>query len=147
MACNQIDRMLPRHHEILKLALMGLSHKVIAERMGMTPVGIGLVVNSPIFQDNLARRRESIERKSDEGLATSLATARDVLNNAAEDAAKVHVAMMMDDKEDRVRQFSANSILDRVGLAKAERQGGGGDTNITIDGNAVVMLQLALEEA
>jgi len=143
---NSINRLLPRHFKILDLALQGLSRTQIAERMEMSPVGVGLILNSPKFQDELARRRTEIDKKSDEGLATNLANAKEILSNAAEDAAQVHVDLL-NSEDDRVKQFSANQVLDRVGLARAEK-GGGGDFNVAvINAESLQVLQVALKEA
>ena len=143
---NSINRLLPRHFKILDLALQGLSRTQIADEMEMSPVGIGLILNSPKFQDELARRRTEIDKKSDEGLATNLANAKEILSNAAEDAAQVHVDLL-NSEDDRVKQFSANQVLDRVGLARAEK-GGGGDFNVAvINAESLQVLQVALKEA
>ncbi len=142
---NKINRLLPRHFKIRDLALQGLSRNEIALEMGMSPVGIGLIINSPKFQDELARRRDQIEKKSDEGLATSLSQAKNVLADAAEDAAQVHVDLLVSSDE-RVKQNSANQILDRVGIAKAER-GGSGDINVQINAEQVNILEVALQES
>lgn len=143
---NSINRLLPRHFKILDLALQGLSRTQIASEMEMSPVGVGLILNSPKFQDELARRRTEIDKKSDEGLATNLANAKEILSNAAEDAAQVHVDLL-NSEDDRVKQFSANQVLDRVGLARAEK-GGGGDFNVAvINAESLQVLQVALKEA
>lgn len=49
-----IQRVWERHHEIKRLLLLGLSNKVIAKRLGVTPQNISDVRNSPIFQEQLA---------------------------------------------------------------------------------------------
>lgn len=121
---QQLKRMLPRHFRILDLYLTGeMNIKDIAEAVGMTPQGVGLIVKNPIFQKEAGRRRSSLERKTEDKIAGStVESARKVIENAALDAARTHVKLLVSN-DDKVKQRSASEILDRAGLKeRAEEQ-------------------------
>ena len=142
----EIQRLLPRHYRILDLVLSGqYTVKAIAQQMDMSPQAVSLIINSPVFQHQLARRRREIEKQRDESLSIALAEAQEELKRAAPQAARVH-AELLEDEDPRVRQSSANAILDRVGLGKQQIQQG--QVSITVlDENALRLLGEALKES
>lgn len=140
MSQNELQRLLPRHFRILDLCLLGWSQKNIATEVGMTPTGIGLIVNSPRFQDELARRREAKGRQTDEVETISLGNATRKLEDAAEDAASVQVTLLKDE-DHRVQLSASNSILDRV-LAKKGEAG----PSIVLTMESINILALSMEE-
>jgi DNA-binding MarR family transcriptional regulator len=81
---NGIQRLLPRHHGILRLVLAGThSRKEIAEMLGYTPENVSLVIDSPLFQMELSRRRADLERTETIAVRDGLTQARDLLNQNA----------------------------------------------------------------
>lgn len=139
MAQNELKRLLPRHYEIMRMCLSGLRAKDIATALKppMTPIGVSLVINSPLFQDGLAREREG-QFKADSVARTE--DAMDILEEAASDAANKHVALL-DSKNERIAQASANAILDRV-LSKEDA----GLGIVKLDPAVVNILQITINE-
>ncbi len=79
-----IQRLLPRHHGILRLVLAGtFSRGQIAEMIGYTPENVSLVIDSPLFQMELARRRKDLERTETVAIRDGLTQARDLLNQTS----------------------------------------------------------------
>lgn len=140
--------MMPRHFEILNLALGGHGPKEIAQALGMTPQAVTLITKAPIFQDELARRRSNVETVIDQQLAAAPIRAKQLMEENAFKAAQVHVDLLDPETcaDPRVRQGSANAILDRVygpaGQAKAQNQ-----QVIVLGNDAIKLLQLALAES
>jgi len=109
----QHQKLLPRHFRLVELFLQGLDHKHIAQMLGMTPQGVMLVYNSPLVQDELARRRVHQQATIDEGTAVDLSKVRQKFELAAEQAADVQIDLLGAEKDD-IRLKASNSILDRV---------------------------------
>src|SRR5690606_16804416 len=61
---REIQRLLPRHYQIMDLLVEGLTQQQIADYFNVTRQAINLVCNSPVFKHELARRRaERIKRQ------------------------------------------------------------------------------------
>lgn len=119
MAQHEIQRLMPRHFQILELTLGGNGPKEIAQALGMTPQAISLITNAPNFQSELARRRETIESKSNDMMALGSQRARQMLEEASTLAVQVHVDLL-DAADPKVQQTSASKILDLV-LGKSDQ--------------------------
>lgn len=139
---NELKRMLPRHHTIVTLALAGLSERDIAGQLEMTPQAIGMILRSPIVQDELSRRRTQQEHRNDEEMVRGVSKAREILNENSATAASKMVELL-DSPDPRVAQMSAKDILDRT-LAPAE--GGRGMQVTVLSEGAIQLLQVALSE-
>ncbi len=118
MSQHEIQRLLPRHYQILELTLGGNGPKEIAQALGMTPQAISLITNAPNFQSELSRRRSSIESKSNDLAAMGSQRAREMLDAASIDAVNVHTDLL-NHVDPKVKQTSASKILDLV-LGKNE---------------------------
>lgn len=121
---HELQKLQEKHKKIIELALEGLSKVQIATELGLTPPGVKLIMDSPVFQGELARRRAERDMRLDEN-ATVVATARafsasDVLHDAAVRAAKTQVALL-DAESPAVVQRAAMDILDRAGFPKVVR--------------------------
>ena len=121
MSRNDVQKMLPRHFEIMKLTLAGYGRKEIADALGVTPGMVGMVTQSPLFQDELSRRRATQQKLSDERQAIS---AMQVLERAATEAAEKQVEIMRGDNH-RLALQGAGAILDRVLSNQATSKGHG----------------------
>src|SRR4051812_3472524 len=81
---NDIQRLLPRHYGLLRLVLAGTSsHSQMAEMLGYTPEGLRNVIKSPLFQDELARRRSISVRQDNETIRDGLTQSRDLINKTS----------------------------------------------------------------
>ncbi len=72
-----LKKLLPRHYRILELCLDGKNRKDIAEEVGLTPRAVTNVTNSPVFQNEFARRRKERNKKHDEAFALEIGLLRE----------------------------------------------------------------------
>lgn len=140
---HEIQRMLPRHYAIVNLALAGMSRRDIAKRVSLTPEAVGMILRAPIVQDELARRRERIERKIDEHIALRVVDAKRIIEEASARAAEKQVELL-DADSPRVRQSAAKDILDRT---IGKRPSDASPPSVVFDARTINMLQVALQES
>lgn len=139
---NDLKRLLPRHYRIIDLSLAGMTNVDIATSVGMTPMAIGMVLNSPVGQAELTRRRAGITVQVDEGLSSTVTEAKAKLENAAASAADRLIGLL-DAQDEAIQRQSAKDILDRT-------FGREGSTNVSVTVLSAEKLQLltvALREA
>lgn len=143
MPQNEIKRLTERHRVIMDLHLSGLSHVQIAQEMGMTPQGVGLVVRSPQFQHEVARRRDQVERDVDQQRVSRVDEARAALEENSLAAATTLVGGLSSDDE-RIQHSSAKEILDRV---MGKRDDASARPQLIIDADRLTLLQVTLKES
>ena len=107
----------------------------------MTRREIRYILASPIVQHKRARRRHRRERELDEVAAVDLSRVTAIIVEAAVKA--VH-EQCLDDPNPRVRQVSANAILDRAGIDKAVAHE---PAQALITAERLDLLRLAIEES
>jgi hypothetical protein len=79
-----LQRLNSRHRLVLRLVLGGMhTHKQIATITGFDPQSISYIVNSPCFQDELARRRKGQEDEEDAEIGNQIALATEMLQREA----------------------------------------------------------------
>jgi N-acetyl-gamma-glutamylphosphate reductase len=139
---HDLTRLLPRHFKILDLALAGLAVKDIAQEVGVEPQTVSNVINSPIFQGELARRRQGLNAEVNSQLGSSISEARNLIEQKAKDAVGVHVELMQDSFDPAVRQRSASQILDLAFGKDAKAIAG-----VKIDNCQINLLLQAVEES
>lgn len=139
---NEIERLLPRHYTIMDLAMGGNGPKEIAQVLEMTPQAISGIMNSPIFQDSIAKRRDAMQKEMDSNLAMVPNRAKELLDASSYKAAAKHVELV-DHPDARIAQKSASEILDRVFGDQSKQH----SPTVIIEAGAIVNLQLALEES
>ncbi len=107
-----IQQMWDSHHEITRLALLGLKHIDIANTLGVTPVMVSYTLNSPIVKRQLAIMRGARD-----------AEAVDVAARIKELAPKaVDILENLMESENAGMQYKAAiGILDRAGHAPVQR--------------------------
>ena len=110
---TDLQRLLPRHFKIIDLCLAGLSRKQIADEVGLTTQAVSNITNSPLFQDEIARRRKKLEKEVDQEVVDGLKEARDLIIQNAKKAAQVHVDLL-EEEDPRIRQASASAILQKA---------------------------------
>jgi len=142
---NNLQRLLPKHFKVLDYCLAGLSTKAIATELNMSPLGVSNIVNSPRFQDELARRREEQNEIMDESKVTAISKVKEIFEEHAEEAARVHTDIIADDEAPlRARQDSANTILDKV---YGEEQGQSRAAALVLNADQINVLNVAIKEA
>lgn len=143
---HEIERLLPRHFVIMDLVLAGLGPTDIARELSMSPVGVGLIVNAPIFQSELARRRSQanvgLQESAQQEMRAAVSRAKSILEGAANQAASVQTELL-ECGDPSIRLRASDSILDRVLGKSAEVH----RPTIVIDKAVIANLQLALVEA
>lgn len=121
-----IQRLLPRHHGLLRLVLTGnFSRSQMATTLGYTPENISLIIDSPLFQMELARRRKDQERTENIAVRDSITMARDLLNKVALPAVETMERVMafgMGDN-DKLQLDAADKILKYAFPRNAETRG------------------------
>lgn len=139
---QQIKQILPRHYEILRLSLLGLSPREISKTIDMSTTSLSFIIKSPIFQAELSRRRSHIEGKEDDLIASGVSRARDLLEEASVDAATTQIELLAD-QDSRVKHSAARDILDRTLGKKGEESRGG---TVVLEIEAINLLKVAFRE-
>lgn len=138
----ELKRILPRHQEILRLCLLGVDQTDIATQLDMSNRTISLIVNSPLFQSELSRRRKNIEAREDDVLVRGIERAREILDDASATAAQEQVDLLGED-DPRIRHSAAKDILDRTIGSKVD---GSKAIGIVIDDAAMKVLKSSYEQ-
>ena len=140
---HELQRMLPRHYAIVNLALAGMSRKGIAEKIGLTPEAVGIILRAPIVQGELSRRRERINRQIDDNIAMGVIEAKRLIDEASVKAAEKQVELL-DAESPRIRHSGAKDILDRTIGKRFESDS---SPTLVIDAERLNLLQIALNES
>lgn len=138
---HELQRLQAVHRRIVEMQLAGMRVTDIAQELGLSVVGVGRIVKSPLFQDELARRRQTQTGIVDEVLACTTARARESLDAAAASAVDTMVGLLGSESEN-VRLRSAAEILDRT----VGQKDLGGGPKIIINALNLQALQIALQE-
>lgn len=134
------QRLTPRHKRIMDLHLAGESNKTIATALGLTKEAVGLIINTPIFQNALSIRRDNVERDLDTQLSSTVVNARNKILASAEKAVDKLLEHVDSDNES-LSLKAVNAVCD---LAFGKGEGG---HSITINAGSLQTLQIALAEA
>lgn len=103
-----IEQMWDIHHEIARLALIGMKQVDIANHLSISPVTVSYVLNSPI-----------VERQMNQLKAVRDLEAIDISNEIKELAPKAIQVLedLMDNELPNIKLKAATDILDRAGYA------------------------------
>lgn len=124
VATSRIQRLLPRHHGLMRLVLSGThSRQQMATMLGYSPENVSLVIDSPLFQSELARRRAEVEKTENIAIRDGITMAKDNLNRIAFAATEKleHTLLSADEK---VAMDAADKILKYAFPRNAETRGG-----------------------
>ena len=140
-----VQRMLPRHFQILEMIKAGHTHKTISETFNMHRDTISALARSPCFQAELVRRRKEdpdsdmleLDRKA------ILGKARSILEQSVDAAATKQVELL--ETNDPALQLRASErILDRV-FGKSDEKIA--SPVISLSAENVQLLVLAMKES
>lgn len=138
-----IQRLQGHHLRMVELRLSGLKNVEIAKVMKMSPENVSLVLSSPLFQDELAKRREQRNRIKDEIAGVQENDANRILADAESTAAQT-MSDLLQSQDEKMKFSAAKDILDRRGLGKGTQVP---VTHITIDRlNLLVQAQNEAEQ-
>lgn len=129
-----------KHHEILRLAMLGYSNVDIAERLSCTPATVSIVRNS-----GLGKQHASLLRA--EADYSALETAKRIRELAPDAIEAIQQIMMNDEMPANVRLSAAKDILDRAGYG-APKQVNVSSTTLNLTGDDLEGLKaVALQRA
>lgn len=106
-------RLTSDHRMMIEYSLAGKKVTQIAEIMGRAVNNVSMVLNSPLAQAELARRRAELQRTTDDQLASGEVSAQMVLGRAGTKAALV-MEDLLDAPDDSIRLQSAKDLLNRT---------------------------------
>ena len=115
-----IQKLKESHMNMVTLMLEGLSDIEIGDATGYTPVQVRNVKNSPIFQHELAVRREELDKGTITKIQDNLSDASKILADNASRAAETQVDLL-DSENEAIQQRAAQDILDRAGFPKVTK--------------------------
>lgn len=144
---KEIQRMMPRHFQMLDLKVAGLPNKQIAAAVGCSTSSVDIVARSPLFRAELNRRLNNRNKDAVvQEIEAFAGKARSILEQSSEKAAETSVDLL-DSPDDSIRHRASVSILDRV-LGKTEAGVSAGPTiNVQINESHAQLLVLALKES
>jgi CheY-like chemotaxis protein len=120
---HELQRLKAVHYLIMDMHLRGMSNVQIAEELDRSSVGIGLIIQCPLFQQELARRREHNDKTETEQRSLYINRAKEVLTKNAENAA-TKLVEQLDHIDPNIQQRASFGILDRV-FPKEPKDGSG----------------------
>ena len=129
-----------KHHEILRLAMLGYSNVEIAERLSCTPATVSVVRNS-----GLGRQQASLLKA--EAYHSAFETAKRIRELAPDAIEAIQQIMMNEELPANVRLSAAKDVLDRAGYA-APKQVNVSSTTLNLTGDDLEGLKaIALQRA
>lgn len=143
----ELERLNQAHLHMVELALAGFTRDQIAVKLGRSPVGVGLIINSPAFQKEISRRRNQQNRRTDEAVGTYLSKAEKIIDESSIKAAETLRALMSSNDE-KIKLASSKSILESIySRQKLQASNGGGSASVVvITPQGLDLLRRALEE-
>jgi hypothetical protein len=139
---SELKRLQERHLKLLELLLSGYSKSQIASVLSLSLSAVCMITKSPLFQSELARRRAQLEKQSVEDIVCGRVKAKELLDEAAYEAAQVEVDLMTSD-DPNIRLRAADKILDRTfGADDNSKQ-----PSIVIQAGSLGLLAVALQES
>lgn len=142
---TQIQRLLPRHHKIIDLAVAGHEVEQIAEVVGMSAAAVKTILRSAVTQQEIALRRKASREDEVLGMDRDAyrGKAQSILEQATVKAAAKQVELL-ECGDPAIVLRAADKILDRVfGDGKDSRR----SMVVNITASQVALLTTALKEA
>lgn len=129
-----------KHHEILRLAMLGYSNVDIAKRLSCTPATVSTVRNS-----GLGRMQASLLKA--EADHSAIETAKRIRELAPDALEAIQMLMRDEEAPAHVRLSAAKDLLDRAGYA-APKQVNVSSTHVSLSGEDLEGLKaIALQRA
>jgi hypothetical protein len=145
---HELQRLSQAHLALVELALAGYTRAQIAEATGRSPEGVGLILNSPVFQQEFSRRKQQQNRSNDTATSGQIARAKQVLEDNAVKAAEFRVSTMDNPMAGPELQYKAAKDLmdDILGPRQAASQNQFNGPVVMLGAEAIATLQQALLE-
>lgn len=117
----QPDKLTPRHRALMRRLVGGMPLKDACDDIGFSISRASIIVNSPLFQEEMKVMEAEVAREFAEAEAQRPSDpTRIVLSDSAETAAKT-LKGALSDENPTVRMSAAKDILDRTGYAKEDK--------------------------
>lgn len=126
---------------MVDLHIAGLKNTQIAEEMDCTEQSVGMILRSPIVQEEIARRRGMVDRKVDEATANVVARAKQLLEQNTERAAS-ELCKQIGSEDKRLSQNACLEVLEMAFGQKSNTQG----PTVVVNADQVLILQQTLSE-
>ncbi len=120
MPSKYLQTLKARHFKIIELELDGRTGVQIAAELGMPAEEIKNIVNSPLYQHELSRRRDKGAMRQAEEVSIRRISASEILSDASGRAAEVQVGLL-GSRTEKIQQTAAMDILDRSGHPKISK--------------------------
>ena len=115
------DKVTPRHRALMRRLVAGMTLSDACVDIGFTVSRASIIVNSPLFQEEMKRMQEDVTSEFVTAEAEKSAdSTRVLLSESSENAAKT-LRGALDDENPIVRVSAAKDILDRTGYAKEDK--------------------------
>lgn len=116
------NKISPRHRALMRQLVSGRTLSQACEELGYTVARASVVVNSPLFKEEMVKMEKELSKGFVDAEAGKLSTdpTRVVLDDAKEMAAKT-LKGALSDQSGTVRVSAAKDILDRMGYGKEEK--------------------------
>ena len=117
-----MKRITSRHRALMRRLLAGMTLREACEELGYSVSRASVIVNSPLFQEEMRRMQEEIDGKFVEAEGEKIHTdiVRRKLKNLAKEAINT-LEGCLGDRSGSVRVSAAKEILDRAGYVKEEK--------------------------
>lgn len=142
---HQLERLNHCHHAIIECALAGMTRNEIATEFGRSPEGVGLILNSPLAQQEMARRREQQRRTNDTSTAAVLSRAKQLMEENSVKAVE-KVVQHISSPDDATSLKASNSLLDRVFGSGPKKDGEGTGVTFQLGPDALKTLAEAMSQ-
>jgi len=140
-----IKKILPRYRDLMRRITCGQARRQIELEMNMSSGNYSVITNSPLFQAELEKMQNELNKMVLDKLSTS--KVEDVvdrkLKEASPEAADVNINLLRSSSE-KTRQRSAFDILDRTGHKPTEHYLAEG--SLELKGEVVNDIKKALED-
>lgn len=136
----EVQRLCPRHFQILELSLTGLTNREIGATVGVTPETVNAILSSPLGQAEIARRRSEQSKKFDNSALEIVEGAKRKVAMASTLAADTMIGLLESD-DDSIKHRSAKDLLDRA-FGKSDEKIGQSVTVLNPDKLSILILAM-----
>lgn len=144
---HEITKLNARHQHILKLVLLGnYTQRQVASLCGFTPESIGYIINSPVFQAELARRRTTLTEQENAEITSNISLAAEQLKNATLGAVKKLDQLAHESSDENIQLRAAETILKQA-FGRETPTGPQIGQVIVLDGSSLDFLRAVRQES
>lgn len=143
----ELQKLNARHLVMVRMKLRGMTNVQIAKALDMNEATVGMISNTGVFQMEMARRLQEIEKISDEDIANNLSIARGMLEREAIPSVQA-LADCRDSGDPHLKRQAAKDIL-TLAFARENSAPAGGQLQQTIvmNANQIAFLNQVVKEA